>query len=1189
MGKTHHVLVSAHEVCVLDLGVGVTALNSHMHIPAPAVLTIIDSGASVHMFADSSLFDAKSWKPAHATVHVAAKGTTLAASKQGTVKLYKAGQRDVPMLTLVDVLFLPGLSHNLISVSALAKDLCQIHFAGSVCQISRKGKVLLQAKLVRGDLYSVPLSPPSPFGRVYAMPARSLRGGMSLIDLLHQRHAHAPERVLRIMYTDLPVHVHLSDCNSCVRGKSEKAPFSKSRKPTVFVPLGQFVADLSGKGPVESRRFRNVLFALIVDVFSGMYFILFHREKSQFIEGIQTVITREENQMDRKLKSFHADGAGENVNTTLGKFFEGKGIVYTFTTRGSSNANPIAEAGIKYTRITWRVLLDHANMPPFFWEDAATHSVYLHNLLYKTRLLNRSPLAVYHIDNPNYKPDLHYTYTFGCLAEVLLAHPSKWVASRRTEACIFLGASAHKKGGKFYSLERKVIIEERSAYYFENIFPFRPSIPRPVTTRPTGIQYTPSHIYDSTQDDDHIIPPLPQSPALRIREEHSETNTKILTPRRSVTPQQYLSPPASMPSLEQDPTLNRSNVLVPPIPSFSPAVSHSPSPRELHPRFSVRRSSRTSQPTGRGLESSANTPLKRSSTAFNSNGPSIDRHVDVDRSSSNSRAKTINNADTDPSALVALFVVMQSLAADAVAPPTDPLNRKEAMASPDFDLWLKAEEKELSELAERGTWEVVDIMSATSKPIGCRWVYKYKLNDDNSIKLFKARLCALGFLQRYGIDFLETFAAVALMKSLRCLLAIAVQLGLRATQLDVKNAFVQATLKEIIFMNFPPGYPGPPGKVLRLIKSIYGLKQASREFQTLLVAAFKKCGFLPIVSDTCVFIHTRVQAYMLTHVDDFICFTANETLRTEATHRLNDLLNYQLKELGRASIFTGINIVWNDDSKSVKIHQGPYINRVLRKFGMENGKSVDTPHTNYVLSSLDSPLTDEEKLAVKDLPYRSLVGSALWPAMGTRPDIIQSVISLAMFNHNWGQKHWQAGKRVLRYLKGHPDLGITYTRDPTFSGKFKARLWSDSDWGSDTDSRRSRSGLALELLGGLLTWASKMQKTVALSSCEAEYMAIAEAVKDVLWFLNFMAELKLEVEVPVPLYIDNMSAIHLAENPVSHQRSKHIDMRYKFIRENVVAGVIVPLYVPTGDNIADIFTKNTTRTVFQKHVQKIVS
>jgi histone deacetylase 1/2 len=508
------------------------------------------------------------------------------------------------------------------------------------------------------------------------------------------------------------------------------------------------------------------------------------------------------------------------------------------------------------------------------------------------------------------------------------------------------------------------------------------------------------------------------------------------------------------------------------------------------------------------------------------------------------------------------------------------------MLSPFADEWRGAERIEFKALILNGTWVIV-LRSSVPRgriPISCRWVYKVKLNPDNTVARFKARLTARGFQQKAGIDYDETFAAVARMKSFRILVAISTIMDLVITQLDVDNAFLNGILEEEIYMHHPPGFQRNDNTVLKLKKSIYGLKQASRTWFDVLKQALLQNGFSQLLSDTCVFKHTSGVLFLSVHVDDIIVATADEALRRSVCSGLTK--HFKMKQLGRLHYYIGMQVAYTPDSTF--LFQSGYLERIVERFGMTDCKPASYPTTGNLLSAAQSPTSPDDIKEMSTLPYRSIVGSLLYAARASRPDICWIVTTLAKFSANPGQPHWTAAKHVLRYLSKTVNYGIRYTR-PTPATPIKVEAYSDSNWAGCVDTRLSRSGGVIFLANGPVIWYSKTQKCHALSSCEAEFIALTEMLKDLKWLRSFLTELGITFDPVFRLYIDNKAAIALSKNPVNHRASKHIDLRYKFIAAAVKEGLATPIYKETNENISDVFTKNSNAAACRRHFAKLVS
>lgn len=512
-----------------------------------------------------------------------------------------------------------------------------------------------------------------------------------------------------------------------------------------------------------------------------------------------------------------------------------------------------------------------------------------------------------------------------------------------------------------------------------------------------------------------------------------------------------------------------------------------------------------------------------------------------------------------------LYGQLAALAAEIQ--PEEPKNIKEALSSSAGSQWELAAKAEFESLMENETWELVKLPPGR-KPIGCKWVFKLKMNPDGTVDRYKARLVAKGYSQVEGVDYSETFAPVAKFPSIRAILALAASEDMEIHQMDVKTAFLNGTLDEEIYMDQPEGFrvPGKEGLVCKLKKSLYGLKQAPRAWNVAIHAYLRCLGMQQSNVDHCVYIkkwnnHTL---WMVIYVDDLILASDSMQLLEEVKRALKS--GFKMTDLGELKHFLGIQVAREREKRKIWLSQQHYITQILRKYGMQDCKSVKTPlDTSQKLQKTMQPKNEEEKQQMSAIPYRQAVGSLIYAMQGTRPDIAAAIGSVSQYMENPGMQHWTAVKRILRYLQGTRDLAL-------WIGGEKPLGYSDADWAGCLDTRRSTTG-ALWLIGGAVSWQSKKQATTALSSTEAEYMALTAAAKDGIWLRALLQSLGRPVESPLVILEDNQGAIALAKNPVSHARSKHIDVRYHFIREALERGEIKLEYCSTADMAADVLTK----------------
>ena len=507
----------------------------------------------------------------------------------------------------------------------------------------------------------------------------------------------------------------------------------------------------------------------------------------------------------------------------------------------------------------------------------------------------------------------------------------------------------------------------------------------------------------------------------------------------------------------------------------------------------------------------------------------------------------------------------------------EPSTIEEAIAGSNPEEWKAAADSEYQSLIENDTWELVDLPE-DRKAIGSKWVFRVKYDNQGEVKKFKGRLIAQGFSQKYGIDYDEVFSPVAQFSSIRTLLAFAVEHKMLVHQMDVVTTFLNGDLKEEIYMRQPPGYviPGRERQVCKLKKSLYGLKQSPRCWNEKLCQHLKQLGYTQSGADPCVFIRTSKGrlAIIAVYVDDLILIAETSTRIQEMKSNLSD--TFKMKDMGQLEYCLGVNFQQTEDG--ILMSQKQYLLKLLEKYKLAEANPVATPMDMNVKLVKD----DGHSKKVDPIHYQSMVGSLLHAARATRPDISHAVGVVSKFNSEPTVAHLTAVKRIFRYLKGTLDLVLQYKATET-----DLMGYSDADWANDLDDRHSTSGNVFVMSGGAISWLSQKQATVALSTAEAEYIALGSATQEAIWLRQLLSDLKVNVQEPTELLEDNQGSIAMAKNPVGHKRTKHIDIRHHFVRECVQAGIIRISYCSTQEMVADIFTKSLSRKQFEKLRQEL--
>lgn len=511
-----------------------------------------------------------------------------------------------------------------------------------------------------------------------------------------------------------------------------------------------------------------------------------------------------------------------------------------------------------------------------------------------------------------------------------------------------------------------------------------------------------------------------------------------------------------------------------------------------------------------------------------------------------------------PSRLIEEIFVAETAAGDEV----EPKNLKEALACDQKLQWQSAMRDELKSHSENGTWDLVDL-PAGRKPVGCRWVFKLKRNAAGQVVKHKARLVAQGFLQKFGEDYDEVFAPVTTHPTFRLLLALASKRRMTLKHFDVKTAYLHGQLDEELYMVQPPGHvvKGKENKVCRLRRSIYGLKQSARCWNKRLDAVLKTMGFEQSTADTCLYTKkvNGKMVYLLVYVDDILVGCEDDSEIELVYKQLKKY--FDMTDLGDLSYFLGMEVEKEANGYSVSLRG--YIDRVVDKFGLRDAKGAKTPmDTGYVKEEDKSSALSDGK------QYRSLVGALLYIAVCARPDVAVSASILGRKVSAPTEADWVAAKRVVRYLKATKDWRLQYSNSGGDLDGF-----SDADWAGDIRSRKSTTGFVYRYAGGAVSWCSRKQSSVTLSSMESEYVALSEASQELVWLLKLLNDLGEPYDGPVKVMEDNQSCIAFASSERTTRRSKHIETRENYVRELCHDGIIKLEYCPTEDMVADILTK----------------
>ena len=1114
-----------------------------------------DSGASSHMTPHRHWL--RNYKPYSIEIKLA-DGSSIYSEGIGNVRFEPVIEgRSAHAVEFSNVLHVPSLRNNLLSVLYLTMNRhFHVRIIKDTMNFELDNRLLFVAKVNSSNSaflqgQTIPLEQCANLSSSTTIPLD--------LSLWHRRLCHHNySGVRKLVKEGLVTGLKLDSpampdpiCEPCIAGKMTADPFPSSSSRATQ-PLGLVHCDVHG--PVKVQTMSGYRYwATFIDDCSRFRAVIPLKRKSDTFAAFKQFKAWAETKTDKRIKIIRDDKGGEYMSNEFEQFCIAEGIERQHTVRNRPQQNGVAERANRTMEEGLIAMLYEAGLPLSFWGEALSAFIYVWNRVSTSALSSKTPYEVFY----GSKPDVSRLRVWGCVAYVHIQKDKRPNGSlgSHMEKCIFIGYPAGYKGWKFYNpTTKKAVICERADFderYFLGRKESSPSI------KPTSLLETPPFLMPIP------LPDLDSPSHAEDDDRHSHVQDyggdgdEDSNPSPAQSPkQESQSPPISPPAMSTPlPT-------TPPV----PGPSHSqPSPESIvqTPPLALRRPVRT----------------RREPSEWVPQQWTVRRPTPViDSDSSDS-----SDESDDPLLLQGLSTISDDSLVHYPcfsATPSEPHTYRQSQKRPDADKWTEAAEDELRAHGENGTWEVVKLPPG-KKAIGSRWFMKIKRLADGSIDRYRARLVAKGYSQRPGFDFLETFAPTVRVSAVRIILAIAALEDLELRSVDISHAFLNGHLEEEIYMEQPEGFEvGGPEYVCKLKKSLYGLKQAGRVWNKKLHATLEKMGFHRINSDNSVYVFMRddVRIFLPVFVDDITLACKSSSVLDATIKELAS--HFKLHDLGPTSYLLGIKIERDRPNHRIYLSQRQYIIDMLDRYGLSNSNPVSTPmDPGTKLSTSMAPQTDEEQLFMQSVPYISAVGSLMYLAITSRPDIAYSVGVLARFNSNPGPMHWKAAKHLLRYCKGTMDVKLVYGPDDS-TEPFTS--YSDADHGGNPDNGRSTGGYVLKIGSGAVSWSSKLQSLVALSTTEAEYIAAVDTGKEIVWMRQFLGELGYPQHGPSILRMDNQSAISVSKNPEHHGRMKHLDLRWYWLRDVVDAGTLDPMFIPTNDMAADILTKPLPRPQVQK-------
>jgi len=1085
----------------------------------------LDNGASNHMCGDRLKF-----RDINQTVSGKVRfgdGSSVEIEGMGSI-LFQGRTGDQWLLH--DVYFIPKLKSNLISLGQLTEIGHRVIMDDDLIEVEEKEtcRVIMRVQRTVNRLYKIELVPVEPICLLTSVQDEAW--------VWHGRLGHVSFQAMmklvdKEMVGGVPLIQHPDQvCQACMAAKQTRMPFPRSAMWRAEEPLQLVHVDLCGPiTPVTAGG--NKYFMLLVDDCTRWCQVYMLKTKDQASEAFEKYKAEVENSTGQHIKLLRSDRGGEFLAHAFQRVCEQAGIRHQFTAPYTPQQNGVVERKNRTVMEMARALLKSMEVPGSFWAEAVKHSVYLLNRLPTKAMGNRTPYEAWN----GRRPQLGHVRVFGCKGHVKIVLPHLKKLEDRSKPMVYLGLEEGSKAHRMFDPQTRRIVVSRDVVFEEG--------------QKWCWDTTEASVFSENREEDGQYctggfghaGAEPNNEGAGAGEVNAEAGGEAGDAHNDHQFDDYGGASSGSPVGSVDPTSSSAG---------NQAVTDQ--------NLTTGTDSGSVENSGQNLagnldimeiddhENYDETPVRfRSLNEIYQDSVEVELVPEDDEQGLDAEAAE-QGAEEE---LAGLLAVME-----------EPTNFQEAEEDGN---WMAAMESELHSINKNGTWELTTLPPG-QKPIGLKWVFKLKRNSEGEVIKHKARLVAKGYVQKEGIDFEEVFAPVARLDTIRLILAMAANRGWQVHHLDVKSAFLNGELEEEVYVTQPDGFvkEGKEQQVYKLSKALYGLRQAPRAWNVKLDRSLKKLKFSKCANEPAVYTRGvgKSRVVLGVYVDDLIV-TGEDSAEIDVFKK-QMTSEFEMSDLGLLSFYLGIEVDQQKDYVTIK--QSSYARKVLSQFGMEDSNPTKIPMDPGV--KLDA---DKGGVRIDATEYRRVIGCLRY-LLHTRPDLSFSVGMCSRYMEKPTVKHQKAVKQILRYLKGTVDLGLVYTQE----GKEEIIIgYSDSDLGGDLVGRRSTGGMAYYLNESLITWSSHKEKTVALSSCEAEFMAATEAAKQGLWLRSLLSELTARQPKSVTLYVDNNSAIALMKNPVFHGRSKHIDIKYHFIRECVERKQIIVKRVWTKEQRADTLTK----------------
>ncbi|KAJ9549072.1 hypothetical protein OSB04_021615 [Centaurea solstitialis] len=1079
----------------------------------------VDSGCSRHMTGNAThLEDFRRFNGGYVAFGDNPKGGKISGKGKVTKRC----------LTLEEVYYVEQLRYNLLSVSQVCDKKHSILFNEDECIVlSPEFKIVDQSMILlrtprRDNVYCLDLNKASTIPSLRCLISKASKSESSLWHrrMCHMNFKNMNTLVKLNLVRGLPMKefVWEENCVACLKGKQHKSSHKSKEINTISAPLQLLHMDLFGPTNVMSIGKKSYCL-VIIDDYSRFTWVFFLRTKDETSGLIKSFVKRVENQTNLKVKVIRSDNGTEFKNADLNSFCDEKGIEKQYSAPRTPQQNGVAERRNRTLIEAARTMLADSKLPITFWAEAVNTACYVQNrVLVKSK--GKTPYELF----KKKKPYIGFLIPFGCPCTLLDTKSQLGKFDSKSVDGFFVGYSTQSKAVRVFNSSSRIIEESDNVKYLENT----PNVPG------SG----PTWLFDIDSLTNSLLVSHAVETGTTAQEAAGsiQATPLILVPVPTADPEEFCSADRSEPATETEVALTP-NIEQ----SHSDDQSQSESAEEENKEEEV---VDEQEHNDTNLESNLHEePVHLTRTQKNHPSSLVIGDLETPMVT----RKKANAQQEEKIGLMSCFLSQ-----------IEPKKAYDAMKDPS---WVEAMQEELLQFVLQHVWDLVDLPKG-HRVISTKWIFRNKKDERGIVIKNKARLVAQGYTQEEGIDYDEVFAPVARIEAIRLFLAFASFKNFKVYQMDVKSAFLYGKIEEEVYVSQPPGFEDPNNldKVYRLNKALYGLHQAPRAWYDTLSTYLLENGFSRGVIDKTLFIKREKQDILLVqiYVDDILFGSTKSSLCKDFETLMHK--RFKMSAMGELTFFLGLQVEQKKDG--IFIHQTKYVHDILAKFGFRDVKPVSTP-----MEARKQIATDVAGKEVDVHQYRSMIGSLMY-LTASRPDIMFAVCVCARFQVQPKESHLQAVKRIFRYLKGQPCLGLWYPNDSSFD----LLAYTDSDYGGANMDRKSTSGGCQFLGTRLVSWQCKKQTSVSTSTAEAEYIAAANCCSQVLWIQNQMLDYGLTF-LNTPIYIDNTSAISIVNNPVKHSKTKHIEIRFHFIRDCNEKKLIQVLKVHTDYQYADLFTK----------------